>query len=41
MEQDLADLDYSAIGRILGIRSGTVGKPLHDARTAIREEVQP
>jgi RNA polymerase sigma-70 factor (ECF subfamily) len=36
-----ADLDYAAIGRLLGIRSGTVGKLLHDARTAIREEVQP
>ena len=35
-----ADLDYAAIGRVLGIRSGTVGKLLHDARAAIREEVE-
>ena len=35
-----ADLDYEAIARILGIRSGTVGKLLHDARAAIRKDVQ-
>jgi RNA polymerase sigma-70 factor, ECF subfamily len=34
-----ADLDYATIGGILGIRSGTVGKLLHDARSAIREEL--
>jgi RNA polymerase sigma-70 factor (ECF subfamily) len=32
-----ADLDYKAIARILDIRSGTVGKLLHDARFVIRE----
>jgi RNA polymerase sigma-70 factor (ECF subfamily) len=36
-----ADLDYAAIGRALGIRSGTVGKLLHDARSSIAKEVGP
>ena len=35
-----ADLDYTAIGRALGIRSGTVGKLLHDARSSIAKEVE-
>jgi RNA polymerase sigma-70 factor (ECF subfamily) len=34
-----ADLDYDTIARVLGIRSGTVGKLLHDARSAIRERL--
>lgn len=35
-----ADLDYESIGRILRIRPGTVGKLLHDARAAMREDVE-
>jgi RNA polymerase sigma-70 factor (ECF subfamily) len=34
-----ADLDYAGVGRALGIRSGTVGKLLHDARVSIAKEV--
>jgi RNA polymerase sigma-70 factor (ECF subfamily) len=34
-----ADFDYNTIARILEIRSGTVGKLLHDARAAIGPEV--
>jgi RNA polymerase sigma factor (sigma-70 family) len=38
-----ADLDYDAIGEVLGVRDGTVAATLHAARTALRrtlEEVQ-
>jgi RNA polymerase sigma-70 factor (ECF subfamily) len=31
-----ADLDYAAIGELLSIRPGTVGKLLHDARATLR-----
>jgi len=34
-----ADLDYDTTARVLGVRRGTVGKLLHDARAAIRKEV--
>jgi RNA polymerase sigma-70 factor (ECF subfamily) len=34
-----ADLDYDTIARVLGVRSGTVGKLLHDARYAMREKL--
>jgi RNA polymerase sigma factor (sigma-70 family) len=34
-----ADLDYSAIGRILGIRRGTVGALLHAAHRSLRRSI--
>ena len=35
-----ADLDYEAIGEILSVAPGTVGKLLHDARASIRRAVE-
>jgi RNA polymerase sigma-70 factor (ECF subfamily) len=34
-----ADLEYEAIGEVLSIAPGTVGKLLHDARTSLRTAV--
>ena len=35
-----ADLDYGSIARALGIRIGTVGKLLHDARSELRRVLE-
>jgi RNA polymerase sigma-70 factor (ECF subfamily) len=35
-----ADLDYAAIAAVLGIRTGTVGKLLHDARARVRRALE-
>ena len=35
-----ADLEYEAIGEVLAIAPGTVGKLLHDARTTLRLAIE-
>jgi RNA polymerase sigma-70 factor (ECF subfamily) len=35
-----ADLDYEAIGRVMHVRSGTVGATLNSARAAVKESLE-